>query len=123
MERPINFTDLVVWKEGHKLVLLIYEAVRVFPKEEIYGITSQIKRSAISITSNVAEGFGRKSWPDKVRFYYTGRGSLTELHNQLIISKDLKFMSDLVYNNILNQVEIVHRLLNGLITKSSERLK
>lgn len=88
-----SFTDLDTWKEGHKLVLLVYKAVKEFPKEELYSLCDQMKRCVISITSNVAEGFSRKSKKEKVQFYYTAKGSLTELQNQLLAARDVGYLS------------------------------
>jgi four helix bundle protein len=74
-----EFTDLIAWQEAHKLVLQIYELTKEFPKDELFGLTSQIRRSAISITSNIAEGFGRQKYGEKIQFYYIAQGSITEL--------------------------------------------
>ena len=79
-----SFTDLQVWQEGHKLVLLIYKVTKKFPKEELFGLTNQIKRAGVSITSNIAEGFSRQSYKEKLQFYYMSLGSLTEIQNQLL---------------------------------------
>ena len=83
-----KFTDLHVWQEGHKLVLMIYKYTDIFPDKERYGIIDQMRRAAVSVTSNVAEGFSRRSLKEKSRFYDMSQGSLVELQNQLIISKD-----------------------------------
>ena len=77
-----EFTDLIVWQETHKLVLLVYKTTKYFPKEEVFALTSQMRRSAVSIPSNIAEGFGRHSYKEKVQFYYLAHGSLLELKNQ-----------------------------------------
>jgi len=74
-----SFTQLNVWKETHKLVLLIYKTTDNFPKKETYSLTDQMRRCAISITSNIAEGFSRQSKKEKLQFYYVSKGSLTEL--------------------------------------------
>jgi len=81
MEKIKSFTDLISWQEGHKLVLLIYAITKKFPKEELFGLVSQIRRCAISITSNIAEGFSRKSKKEKINFYHISLDSLTELQN------------------------------------------
>lgn len=86
-----SFTDLNAWKEGHKLVLIAYSLIRSFPKEERYGLCDQMRRSAVSITSNIAEGFSRGTNKDKTQFYYVAMGSLTELQNQMIISRDVGY--------------------------------
>ncbi len=113
-----EFTDLKVWQEGHNLVLIIYKITKQFPKEELYSLVDQLKRCAISITSNIAEGFGRKSYKEKVHFYYQAHGSLTELKNQLYIARDVNFITKEEFEMILAQVQLVHKLLQGLITKS-----
>lgn len=113
-----TFTDLNVWKEGHKLVLFIYQETKSFPKDETYGLISQMRRAAVSITSNVAEGFGRQSYAEKVQFYSISKGSLAELQNQLIVSKDLKYMNEISFQKGLDQSTIVNKLLTGIIKKS-----
>lgn len=89
-----KFTDLEVWKEAHKLVLLIYRVTQTFPKEEIYGLVSQLRRAAVSIESCIAEGFSRYHYKDRLNFYYDARGSIGEVESQSITAKDLKFMSE-----------------------------
>jgi four helix bundle protein len=118
-----SFTDLNTWKTAHELVLKVYLLTRKFPKDEMFGITSQMRRVAVSITSNIAEGFGRHTFKNKVQFYYQSRGSLTELHNQLILSKDLSYISSNEYGEISIILEKSHKLLQGLIsnTKSNDR--
>ncbi|MBA4320837.1 MAG: four helix bundle protein [Flavobacterium sp.] len=113
-----EFTDLNSWQEAHKLVLYIYKITKNFPKSEIFGLTSQMQRAAVSITSNIAEGFGRQGYKDKVNFYYMAQGSLTELKNQLFIARDIFYINNKDFNDIQLQLETAHRLLQGLITKS-----
>ena len=113
-----TFTDLIVWKEGHTLVLMVYKITKTFPKEEIYSLTNQMRRSAISITSNIAEGFGRKSYKEKLQFYYQSIGSLTELYNQVIIAHDVNYLNDKEYNAFEKQLLIVYKLLNAFIVKT-----
>ena len=116
-----TFTDLDAWKEGHKLVLMIYNLTRIFPKEETFGLTIQMKRSAVSITSNIAEGFSRRSFKEKLYFYAISQGSVTELQNQLIIAKDVSYIKkDEEYQKLFAQSILVHKIINGLIksTKS-----
>ncbi len=112
------FTDLIVWKEGHKLVVMIYKTTKRFPKEETYSLMDQMKRAASSVTSNIAEGFGRQTYKEKVQFFYLSQGSLTELKNQIYISKDVGYLSDQEFNILINQSNFVHQLLQGLIKKS-----
>lgn len=110
-----SFTDLNTWKEGHKLVLMIYKMTKLFPPHERFGLRSQIQRAAISITSNIAEGFSRNSSKEKIQFYYTSLGSLTEIQNQLLIARDLGYISQQIFNDIALQTVVVSKLTNGLI--------
>jgi four helix bundle protein len=114
-EKIQKFTDLNAWKEGHKLVLLVYKAVKKYPRNEEFVLKSQILRAVISITSNVAEGFGRFSIKEKVQFYFVAQASLVEVQNQLIISRDVGYTDNGTFNLIWNQTVIVHKLLTGLI--------
>lgn len=115
MNKIKTFKDLNVWKEGHKLVLMTYKMTRKFPSEEKYGLVNQMRRCVISITSNVAEGFSRQGTKEKIQFYYTAKGSLTELQSQLMVSRDVNHISDSKYNALENQTDIVGKLLTGLI--------
>ena len=114
-----RFTDLMTWQESHLAVLSIYRITKKFPKDELFGLTSQVRRSAVSITSNIAEGFGRHTFKDKVHFYYQARGSMTELRNQLIISKDVSYISESEYKELETRLDNAQRLLHGLINKTS----
>jgi four helix bundle protein len=122
-EKIKQFTDLYAWQESHKLVLLIYRSTKSFPKEEMFGLTNQMRRAAISITSNIAEGFGRQSYKERVQFYYLAQGSLTELKNQIIAARDIGYLDKKEYENIFHQAGIAHQLLQGLITKSKTFIK
>lgn len=116
-----SFTDLNCWQEGHKLALGIYRATSLFPRNEEFGLTSQIKRAVVSITSNIAEGFSRYSYKEKCQFYYISLGSVTEVQNQLLLAKDLGFIKEKDnFTNLANQTVILSKLINGLIksTKS-----
>lgn len=117
-----TFTDLKVWQEGHKLVITVYKITKIFPKEEIYSLVDQMRRSSSSVTSNVAEGFGRQSYKEKIQFYYMAQGSLTELKNQLLIAKDVGYLGLKEFNDLAETANSVHRLLQGLITKSKSFL-
>ena len=100
MEKIKNFTDLNAWKEAHKLVLNIYRLVEKFPKKEQFILNSQIIRAVISITSNLAEGFGRRGIKEKIQFYYLAQSSLTEVQNQLIIAKDVYYINNIEFNKV-----------------------
>lgn len=116
-----SFTDLNAWREGHKLVLMIYKATKSFPSHEKFSLTGQLQRAAISITSNIAEGFARNSNKEKARFFYTALGSLTEVQNQLLIAKDLSYISQAEFTRIADQSVLVNKLINGLI-KSAKNM-
>lgn len=113
-----SFTDLIAWQENHKLVILIYKITKSFPQEETYSLVDQMRRAAVSITSNIAEGFGRQTYKDKVHFYYQAQGSLVELKNQIIIAKDVGYLNKEEFGDLIFQADIGHKLLQGLITKS-----
>ncbi len=121
-EKIKTFTDLKTWQEAHKLVLMIYKITKDFPKEELFGLVNQMRRAVVSITSNVAEGFSRQSYKEKVQFYSISQGSNTELQNQLLIAKDVDYLAQKDFTQIANQSVIVHKLLNGLIKKSKDIL-
>src|SRR3989338_3295219 len=109
-----SFTDLSVWKEGHKLVLMIYKATQTFPPEEIFGLTNQIRRAAVSFTSNIAEGFSRNSSKEKIQFYSIALGSLSEVQSQILIAKDIGYFAGERYDSISQLTITVSKLLNGL---------
>jgi len=113
-----SFTDLNAWKEAHKLVLLIYKITRGFPKEEQFGLISQLRRAVVSITSNIAEGFSRSSYKEKSQFYSIALGSLTEVQNQLIIARDLGYITKEEFRSLAEQTITINKLLNGIIKKS-----
>lgn len=110
-----SFTDLVAWKEGHKLVLEIYKITKTWPSQEQFGLTSQIRRAVVSITSNLAEGFSRRTKNDKTYFYTMSLGSDTEVQNQIYIAKDLNYISKESFDQIAILTVTVNKLINGLI--------
>ena len=110
-----NFSDLNAWREGHKLVLSIYKVTAKFPSKERFALTNQIVRAVISITSNIAEGFGRQGLKEKIQFYYLAQSSLSEVQNQLIIARDVEYIDEIAFNDLWEQTIIVHKLLTGLI--------
>lgn len=110
-----SFTKLNAWIEGHKLVLMIYKITKTFPKEELFGLSDQLRRCAVSITSNIAEGFSRNSYKEKLQFYSISLGSTTELQNQILVARDVQYISKEEFNELASQSVIVHKLLNGLI--------
>lgn len=117
-----SFTDLKVWQEGHKIVLDIYKSTQKFPKEERFGLTNQIRRAAVSFTSNIAEGFSRTSYKEKIQFYYISLGSLTEIQNQLLIARDIGYITKEDFDKLALQTVLLSKILNGLIKKSKSIL-
>lgn len=112
-----DYKKFLVWEKSHELTLAVYKATSMFPKEEIFGLTSQIKRASSSIPMNIAEGCGRNSDKDFCRFLYIAFGSANELEYQLLLSIDLKFITLENGQKLLFQIEEVKKMLNGLITK------
>jgi len=113
-----SFTDLEAWKESHTLVLKIYKTTKTFPPKEQFGLTNQLRRAAVSITSNIAEGFSRNSYKEKVQFYSVALGSLYEVQNQLLVARDVGYLSDNVFDECSKQSIVASKLINGLIKKS-----
>ncbi|MCA0958028.1 four helix bundle protein [Muricauda ruestringensis] len=111
----MEYIELDVWKESRELVKLVYDLTKVFPKEEIYGLTNQIRRCSCSIPSNIAEGCGRKTPNDTIRFLHIARGSLYELETQLFLSFDQEYLSQKELDLILSQIVLCKKLLNGFI--------
>ena len=108
-----NFQDLLVWQKAHALVLAVYKLTARFPQEERYGLTSQLRRSIVSIPANIAEGFKKKGQPDKVRFLNIAQGSLEESRYYFILVKDLGYADPA---KEMFQLEEVSKMLDGLIT-------
>ncbi|KKP59274.1 MAG: S23 ribosomal protein [Candidatus Magasanikbacteria bacterium GW2011_GWC2_34_16] len=113
-----SFINLHSWQEGHKLVLEIYKLTNNFPKSEMFGLTNQMRRAVVSITSNIAEGFSRYSYKEKSQFYSISLGSLTELQNQLLIARDINYLSVESFKTVADRTVIVSKLINGLIKKT-----
>lgn len=110
-----NFTDLNAWKYGHQLVLIIYQVTDKFPDKERYSLIDQMRRASVSITSNIAEGFSRKSSKEKSQFYSMSLGSLTELQNQLMIARDVHYLQVGDFEQLMELTIIVSKIVNGLI--------
>ncbi|OGY68755.1 MAG: hypothetical protein A2586_01995 [Candidatus Harrisonbacteria bacterium RIFOXYD1_FULL_40_9] len=113
-----SFTDLNAWKKAHELVLDIYSVTKTFPREELFGLVSQMRRAGASVTSNIAEGFSRNSSKEKIQFYTTAKGSLTELQSQLMIGRDIGYMLSHNFDDLFKKSKVVHKLVNGLIKTS-----
>ena len=116
-----SYKDLIVWQKAIMLVKEIFKLTDNFPKSEIFGLTSQMRRSAISIPSNIAEGYGRKSVNERLQFHKIAYGSGLELETQLIITKELGFVDNDLYIQIENLLKEVLKMLN-VITSRNKKL-
>lgn len=114
-----DYKKLIVWNKSYALGINIYSATKTFPKEEIYGLTSQLRRSAISIPSNIAEGSRRSTEKDYKSFLHIAYGSGAELEVQILFSKDLGYISNETCKKLLNDLSEVMKMLNALILKLS----
>ena len=112
-----TYRDLIVWQKSMSLVTEIYKVTRSFPKDETYTLVSQMRRCAISIPSNIAEGFGRKSTNDYIRFLNITMGSLYELQTQLEISLNLKYLKKVDFNKFYESSREIERMLGSMIRK------
>lgn len=110
-----EFTDLLVWKKAHELTILVYKITKKFPKEELFRLVSQLCRSVSSIPANIAEGFGRTSKKEFVRFLSIAKGSAKESLYHLILAKDLGYITDEEFINLKNRCDEVSKMLSGLI--------
>ncbi len=110
-----NFYDLEAWQKSHLFVLEIYKITKNFPEDERFGVTSQVRRAAVSITANIAEGFERFHFNDKIKFYLQARGSVAEVQNFLLLAKDLGFIDLKTCRNLGEKANQVRQLINGLI--------
>ena len=110
-----NFKELKVWQKSYQLCLDVYKVTKGFPKEEKYGLTSQIRRASVSIPSNIAEGYGRKTTPDYVRSLYVAYGSICELETQIMLCGDLTYIEEENLRGIQNDIREVERMLKALI--------
>lgn len=115
-----SYKDLIVWQKSIAMVSLVYESTKFFPTEERFGLTSQIRRSAVSVPSNIAEGWGRNSTKNYIQFLKISKGSLFELETQILISKNLEFITQSA--NIDKLITEIGKMLNTLITKLETKL-
>ena len=110
-----RYQDLIAWQKPRRLATEIYRVTESFPKTEIYGLTSQLRRAAVSIPSNIAEGQGRLTKGEFCHFLGMARGSLLEIETQLAIAFDLRFVGEIEHMRLQEMAEEVCRILNGLI--------
>ena len=116
-EKIKNFQDLRIWQKGMEVVKDIYIVTKKFPKEELYGLTSQMRRSAVSIPSNIAEGFRRYHNKEYKQFLYITMGSCAELETQIIIAHELDYLNDIDKIEIIEKLKYIFRMINQLIKK------
>lgn len=110
-----NFLELRIWKESHAITIEIYSLTKNFPKEELFGLRSQMCRCSTSIPSNIAEGCGRNTNPDMVRFLTIATGSCSELHYHLILAKDLNYLHEEKYKNLEGRVVRLRQMISTFI--------
>lgn len=103
-EKSKNYRDLIVWQKSHSLVLDVYRITNEFPKEEMFGLTAQLRRAAVSVPGNIAEGFARKGDKDKLRFYNIAAGSLNEVSYYLLLSNDLGYTNKIELSELVDEV-------------------
>lgn len=118
-----EFTDLKAWQVSKQLTLHIYKLTKHFPKEELFGLTSQMRRASVSVNSNLAEGFGRLSQKEKIQFYFRAHSSLTEIHSQLIIANELNYVKTKDFEVGLDHIKQTGKLINGLIRAINKHIK
>jgi len=116
-----EFYQLEAWNKSHQLTILIYKITKSFPKEERYGLIDQLRRAASSVGANIAEGFGRYHFADKVKFYYQARGSLKEVQNFIFLAKDLGYISTEKSEEIFKEIRSCEMLINGLIRSANNQ--
>ncbi len=112
-----TYQDLLVWQKAHKLVLQIYRLSRKFPASELYGLTSQLRRAAVSVPANIVEGFVRKGDKEFARFLVIAQGSLAEVGYLLLLSRDWNYVSPAEYARLETDTAEVGRMLHGLLAK------
>jgi four helix bundle protein len=114
-----DFKDLRVWEKAHELTLSVYKATRSFPREEMYGLTSQLRRAAASVGANIAEGCGRRSDPEMRRFLQIARGSANEVEYHLLLARDLEFLSGADFKDLEVAVLEIQRMLASFVQRQS----
>jgi len=118
-----TYQELIAWQKAIELVTEVYAATRDFPRDEIYGLTGQLRRAAVSIPSNIAEGQGRASSGEFIQFLCHARGSLYEVETQVIIANNLSYLSQAQRNSLVAEISQLGRILNALITSIETRKK
>ena len=123
VKAPINsYRDLEVWKKSRALVKQVYQLTQGFPKEEIYGLTSQLRRAVVSVPSNIAEGHSRSGTRDFIQFISLAIGSLAEVETQLLLAQDLDYLKEIEIKNTIENIHELQRMLHGLRTALKAKL-
>jgi four helix bundle protein len=118
-KRIQNFRDLIVWQKSRELAVSVYRYTKLFPEDEIFCLVSQMRRAVISVSSNIAEGFGRTTAKDRVKFYGIARGSLLELESQVLIAESIGYISEKERLILEQEIWEVSKILSGLIRKTN----
>ena len=108
-----SFENIIAWQKAHAFVLFVYRVTRHFPKDEIFGLTSQFRRAAVSIEANIAEGYKKLSKADKLRFFNISQGSLEECRDYMILSRDLDYISQIEFEELHTGLETTSKFLNS----------
>jgi len=119
----VHWKELNAWKKAHELVLEIYKVTANFPKSEIFGITSQLRRSAFSVPANIVEGNSRNTTKDYIRFLYQARGSVEEVRYFLFLSNDIEYLDNKDFQRLEEEYSSVSKLINGLIKSMNKNVK
>ena len=117
-----TFENIIAWQKAHQFVLTVYRTTKSFPIEEVYGLTSQFRRAAVSIEANIAEGYKKLSKADKLRFMNISQGSIEECRDYILLSRDLQYISDNDFTELHNMLEETSKMLylycNGIINNN-----
>ena len=116
-----NYKDLILWQEAHNLTLKVYEYSKAFPKDETFGVTSQLRRACVSIACNISEGCGRLSDKELAHFLVIANGSASELAYQLLLSKDLEYISEPDYNQFDQDLTQIRKMLNAFVKQLNSK--
>jgi four helix bundle protein len=118
-----NYRELEVWEKSHKLTVALYKLSRAFPKEELYGLTSQLRRAAVSIGANLAEGYGRRTAAELARFVRIAMGPASELDYHLLLCRELEFITVVEYERQSKELIRVRKMLFGLLTSIENQIQ
>jgi four helix bundle protein len=114
-DKLLRFEDMKVWQDSQDLAVTVYKTTKEFPKEELYSLTNQIRRSSSSVSANIAEGFGRSSDKDKTHFYHIALGSLLETKNFVYLAAKLNYIDQKNSDNIINMVDTIHSQITAIL--------